>query len=201
MLLSIQLGRGRLWPGAAWRRVAALRICLLGLNCLALVMLPVVLNGLEHGKNAMLDAAYARAHTEQRQLDESRFGTGSAKAGLYADGKWVSNIYPYDAQGHPLVGVQLFNQIGQPINVVTQPEYIDDIDNPNEGRPRIFYPWTNGAAQVPNVFPIPSRVQEEESLSPTAFNESTPPTIGPFPLASVPAVALPGITPSRQRAH
>ena len=42
------------------------------------------------------------------------------KAGLYLDGTWVSNIYPYDAKGRPLVGVQLFNQVGKPINVITQ---------------------------------------------------------------------------------
>jgi hypothetical protein len=209
--LSIQLGRGRLWPADGWHRLVVLRVLLLGLNCFAVAMIPVVLNGLDHGKNAMLDAAYARAHVEQEQLDEARFGSRStAKAGLYLDGTWVSNIYPYDAKGRPLVGVQLFNQVGEPINVITQPEYeqpeLDDNGNPIDAQgnpidpgvqrqPRVYYPWTNGATQLLNVFPIPSRVQDGESPSPTAFAEDNPPTVGAFPLPSVPRVSLPGIKP------
>jgi hypothetical protein len=64
-------------------------------------------------------------------------------------------------------------------------------------QPRVFYPWTNGAAQLFNVFPIPSRLQDGEQLSATAFAEAVRPTVGPFPLASVPKVSLPGITTSR----
>jgi hypothetical protein len=210
VLLSIQLGRGRLWPADGWRRMAALRVVLLGLNVFALAMLPVVLNGLDHGSTDRFSQGFDRGYQEgARDTRDS-----GPKAGLYLDGTWVSQIYPYDAKGRPLVGVQLFNQIGQPIDVVTQPEYeiydIDDQGNeidvngnlvdPNVPQlPRIFYPWTNGTTQVFNVFPIPSRLQQSEELSPTAFTEAEKPTVGPFPLASVPQVSLPGITPGVQR--
>jgi len=89
ILLSIELGRGRLWPADGWRRMAALRVLLVGLNCFAIAMIPVVFNGLDHGKNAYYSAG---------------FDTGY--------------------------------QVGQPINVITQPEYVDDIANPNEAASR-----------------------------------------------------------------
>ena len=68
-----------------------------------------------------------------------------------------------------------------------------------DGEARVSYPWTNGAAQVDNVYPLATRLQESFLPQVDAFASSTPPTIGPFPLASVPAVSLPGITPSVQR--
>jgi hypothetical protein len=206
-LLSIQLGRGRLWPGDAWRRIAALRVLVVGLNLFALAMIPVVLAGLGHGKSDRYNRGFDQGY--QAAMRESRAMNGD-KAGVYVDGKWVSNIYPYDAQGRPLIGVQLFNQIGEPINVITQPEYdvcpsddpqcVDGAQTDLEGNQllRWFYPWTNGATQLFNVFPIPSRVQAGEGPSKAPFTEPNPPTVGPFPLASVPEVSLPGITPSRQ---
>jgi hypothetical protein len=198
VVLSVQLGRRRLWPAERWRTGAGLRSLLLGLNVFALLMVPVVLSGLGHHRTNIWERAYDHGYQQgARTIRESGYGTD--KAGLYADGKWVSNIYPYDAQGRPLVGVQLFNQIGQPINVMTQPEYVDDNGESNDGRPRVSYPWTNGAAQLLNVFPIPTRVQDSEDPSPTAFAEPDAPAIGAFPLASVPPVSLPGIEPSKQR--
>jgi hypothetical protein len=206
--LSVQLGRGRLWPADGWRRIAVLRLVLVGLNCFAVAMVPVVLNGLDHSRISLSDGQF-RAGFNAGFRSAAQQAPVTRKKGVYVDGTWVSNIYPYDAKGRPLVGVQLFNQIGQPINVVTQPEYedassrcvIDDngeCDPADQGNPmpRVFYPWTNGATQLLNVFPIPSRVQQGEQPSATAFSEGTPPTIGPFPLASVPKVSVPGIEPS-----
>jgi hypothetical protein len=163
-----------------------------------MVFLPLLVQQVDDHSGARFSRGFELGYQQgARDIRESDYGTD--KAGLYVDGKWVSNIFPYDAQGRPLVGVQLFNQIGEPINVMTQPEYIDDIDDPNEARPRVSYPWTNGAAQLLNVFPVPTRVQDGEDPSPTAFAEADPPAIGPFPLASVPEVSLPGIEPSKQR--
>lgn len=212
VLLSVQLGRGRLWPADGWHRTAMLRVVLLGLNVFAGVMFPVVLNGLDHGSIDRFSQGYDRGYRDGA-------GDGSAggpKAGLYLDGTWVSQIYPYDAKGRPLVGVQLFNQVGQPIDVITQPEYpVDEceyeddgtcifpddvrVDGQGDALPRVFYPWSNGTTQVFNVFPLPSRLQEGEELSPTAFTETQPPAVGPFPLVSVPQVSLPGITPGVQQ--
>jgi hypothetical protein len=210
ILLSVQLGRGRLWPADGWRRIAMLRLVLVGLNCLAVAMIPVVLDGLGHGRNDYYSRGF---DTGYRMAVENGAEQASSteKAGLYVDGKWVSQIYPYDAKGRPLAGVQLFNQIGQPINVVTQAEYPEEqcseqtgecalpagtpMDENGKPLPRVYYPWTNGTTQLLNVFPVPSRVQEGEQPSATAFTETVPPALAPFPLASVPAVSLPGIRP------
>jgi hypothetical protein len=206
--LSVQLGRGRLWPADGWRRIAVLRLVLVGLNCFAVAMVPVVLNGLDHSRISLSDGQF-RAGFNAGFRSAAQQAPVTRKKGVYVDGTWVSNIYPYDAKGRPLVGVQLFDQIGQPINVVTQPEYADNcivddsgtcegeaLDGASTELPRVFYPWTNGATQLMNVFPIPSRVQQGEQPSATAFAEKNAPTVGPFPLASVPKVSLPGIAPS-----
>jgi len=215
--LSVQLGRGRLWPTLGWRRVAALRVLVLVLNVFALVMIPVVVNGFEHGRTDRYERGFQQGFREGALSMQEQVKSAN-KAGLYLDGTWVSNIYPYDAQGRPLVGVQLFNQVGKPINVITQPEYPQDeciwdeergeclyddgsvLDSSGKPMPRVYYPWTNGATQLFNVFPIPSRVQEGEALSPTAFAEDVKPTIGALPLESVPKVSLPGIMASMFKA-
>lgn len=185
VLLSVQLGRGHGWPTAGSGAVG--RCVLLILNLAALVMLPPALGSLQSESSS-----YAIAYD-----DGSRDGSataGQAKAGVYLDGVWVSQIYPYDAQGRPLVGVQLFNQVGEPLSVVTQPEYaVDPRTGIESSQPRVYYPWTDGVHQLTNVFPIPSRVQEAEAPSPTAFTEPRRPAIGPFPLTAVPDVVARGV--------
>ena len=196
--LSIQLGRGRLWPADGWRRVAGLRLLLVALNVVGVVMALVVLNGLDHGRSAAYSRAFDTGYQYGVRDEADSSLRATDKAGLYADGKWVSQIYPYDAKGRPLVGVQLFNQVGQPINVITQPEYDDrTADGSLDGRARVYYPWTNGATQLFNVFPIPSRLQDDEQRSATAFSEQAPPAVDPFPRATVPPVSLPGIRTGR----
>jgi hypothetical protein len=193
---SVAVGLGASWPGGATRGALA-RLVLLALNLFAVVVTPMAVSQVVDGVNQRYDRGYARGFANGLRAEESDPGTN--RAGMYVDGTWVSNIYPYDAKGRPLVGVQLFDQVGKPLDVITQPEYVDDIESPDENRPRIYYPWTNGATQVLNVFPIPSRVQDDEEPSPTAFSEKVRPAITPFPLARVPAVSLPGIEPGRQR--
>lgn len=196
VVLSVQLGRGRLWPADDWRRVTALRLLLVGLNCFAVAMIPVVLNGLQHGRADRYERGFQTGYNAATR--DAQLGSATDKAGLYADGKWVSQIYPYDAKGRPLVGVQLFNQIGQPIDVVTQPEYDDaTAAGTVDARPRVYYPWTNGATQLFNVFPIPSRLQDDEQPSPTAFSDPVRPAVDPFPRATVPPISLPGIRTGR----
>jgi hypothetical protein len=36
-------------------------------------------------------------------------------SGLWMNGEQVENIYPYDAQGHPLTGIRLYDQQGRPL--------------------------------------------------------------------------------------
>ena len=208
--LSVQLGRGRLVGADRLKRFVTLRLGLISLNVLALALVPMVLNGLSHGDQSVRDSAYAAGYG---QAQESTIQEAPAKKGVYLDGTWVSNIYPYDAHGRPLVGVQLFNQIGQPINVVTQPEYpaidYDEDGNPMDADgnlldpdtvrlPRVYYPWSNGASQLFNVFPLPSRQQQGEDRSATAFAEKSSPKVGAFPKSSVPGISLPGIRTGAQ---
>jgi hypothetical protein len=205
---SIAIGRGALWPGGA-RRGSLARVVLLGLNMFAVVVTPMAVSQVVDSVNHRYDRGQGVGFEQGYRAAQAQ-GIDGPKAGLYLDGTWVSNIYPYDAQGRPLVGVQLFNQVGKPIDVITPPEYaetaVDDEGNPIDAngnpidadlpqQPRVFYPWTNGATQLLNVFPIPSRLQAGEQPSPTAFSETDRPRIGRFPLASVPGVSLPGIKP------
>ncbi|MGY2875389.1 hypothetical protein ACVW00_002579 [Marmoricola sp. URHA0025 HA25] len=191
VVLSVQLGRGRLWPGERWRTGAGLRTLLLGLNVFAVLMVPVVLSGLGHTRTDGSGRSYELGF----QQGARSIRDAAAHAGVTVNGRPVSNIFPYDGHGRPLVGVQLFDQDGQPINVAGKSEYLDD---PNEDRPLVFYPWTNGSTQLLNVFPIPTRLQDSNKPSATAFTEAVPPAIRPFPMAQVPGVSLPGIKTGRQ---
>jgi hypothetical protein len=206
---SILVGLARVWPGG--RASALPRTVLLVLNVVAICLVPVSLAMVRN--QSEFSNSYADGYMDgQAQATRDTDGV-EQRAGVYSGGRWVTNIYPYDASGKPLVGVQLFDQLGKPIDVVAAPECPDDSNgwsvadpadactDPATGRGaqgRVPYPWTNGAAQLENVFPLPTRIQDDLRRTPTAFAEGQPPTIGRPPLASVPAVSLPGITPSVQ---
>ena len=121
------------------------------------------------------------------------------RAGMYVDGHWVSNIYPYDAAGRPLVGVQLFDQTGQPVGVEPQTECVYDSAEVPVDKGRVYYPWSTAAGQATNVFPVPSRVQGPDTPDPdpTAFAGANRPGVGRFPLTQVPAATLPGLAVSK----
>jgi hypothetical protein len=198
ILVSIQLGRGRLWPADGWRRVALLRVVLLALNCFALAMIPVVLNGLDHGHDALRDGA-SRAGFRDGFQSAAQQAPVTRQAGMYVDGKWVSNIYPYDAEGRPLVGVQLFDQTGKAIDVVTQTECVYDASEQPLEQGRQYFAWSDGAAQKHNVFPVPSKVSGPDTPDPDplAFTSGPKPSVGQFPFAKVPPISLPGLITSK----
>ncbi|GAA1951418.1 hypothetical protein GCM10009798_08370 [Nocardioides panacihumi] len=214
---SVLVGLGRLWPGG--RRGALARTVLLLLNVLAVGLVPTTL-AMVRNQSEVRDDAYSAGFDSGY-----RSGTAAAEpsetgidhqAGIYSSGRWVTNIYPYDASGKPLVGVQLFDQLGKPISVVSAPECPDDVGgwtvNPVEQdtncwdvkgtgetvQGRVPYPWTNGATQLENVFPLPTRLQDDLHRAADAFTQPDPPAIGELPLESVPPVSLPGVTPSVQ---
>lgn len=207
---SVQLGRGKVWPGG--HRGVVARVVLLLLNGLAIALAPLALDHVTNSSDDRYWEGYNDAQAEVLPyVDGPGYGIDE-QAGIYSSGRWVTNVFPYDATGKPLVGVQLFDQTGEPLNVVPAPECPDGVGgwtvvsvdlecwDPITGEPgadaRVSYPWTNGAAQLENVFPLPTRMQPELEQSATAFAEADPPAIGEFPLASVPPVSLPGITPS-----
>jgi hypothetical protein len=173
-VLSVQIGRGRLWPGTRAEHAVGARSLLLVLNVLAVLLTPSVVGELP----------------TSGQYVESYSTPGVGEPGLFVNGRPVENVYPYDAQGRPLTGVQLFDQAGRPLAISHDPAYLE-----SSGTYRVTYPWRNGDAKTYNVFPLPQRAQPGPNRSPAAFEETNRPTITP-PLAAVPPVSLPGIEAS-----
>ncbi|WP_181310560.1 hypothetical protein [Nocardioides campestrisoli] len=200
VLVSVQIGRGRLWPGRAGLLG---RVVLLGLNTLALACVPMTVDSVltPHDLDTWgygwaedeYSQGYQDAVAEQGQIHD--------RAGLYANGRWVSNVYPYDAQGEPLVGIQLFDQTGQPISVISQTECVYDEGGTPQDSLRVYYAWSTPIGAGDNVFPVPSRIQDDgrAQADPRAFLGQDRPSVGGFPMARVPAAQLPGLEASRTR--
>lgn len=204
--VSVLIGVGRIWPGG--ERGLLARSLLLGLNSFAVVMTPLVVStaGSSDYDYRDWDAAYQQGIADGRST--------APDTGLVLDGKTVANVYPYDAHGRPLAGVQLFDQDGHPLAVSAEPTCPKGTERENQSSETdlseeivachdgstmtnvpgtVFYPWTNGQAQLKNVFPLASRQQETLDPSSTAFQEDDAPTLGNWPFAAVPKVSLPGI--------
>jgi hypothetical protein len=128
-------------------------------------------------------------------LDQARFGSQRfaptyavpPQNGLWLDGQEVRNVFPYDAQGRPLTGVQLYDENGRPLSVGESARSpIESYDAQNSERPNTY------VGQVPavdavgrtwwNVFPL--RQQEQDPYT------DGPPTGAPYP-ARPPAVLPP----------
>jgi hypothetical protein len=216
--ISVQLGRGRLWPrgehsrGPGGEPGLAARVVVLLLNVFAIAMIPVAAASASNAYGDDYDSAYSDGYADGQAgpyVDETT-------SSLTANGRPVANVYPYDAQGRPLTGVQLFDQDGKPLSVSGRPtcpsfDEVPTVEVPldpeeqistcadydgNAVLGRVFYPWTNGQAQVLNAFPVPSRMQSGTAPSATAYSEKDRPTYLPFPLAQVPRITLPGTPPA-----
>ncbi len=96
---SARVGRSR------WSRPWQRRSVLAG-NVLAVLALPAVLGAL---------AAPQVTYVEPSGVEQVPPATG-----LYLDGRPVSNLHPYDAQGQPLTGVQLLDDYGRPVQVAEE---------------------------------------------------------------------------------
>ncbi|MEO6116468.1 MAG: hypothetical protein ABIP33_08800 [Pseudolysinimonas sp.] len=105
LVLSVQFGRGK-WLPFAWMRGV-----LLALNIILILAAPFIVGALG---NAVNDGAYAQSYPDESTVDQS----GS---GLTENGSQVSNIFAYDAQGTPLMNVQLFDQDGKPLDLTGDP--------------------------------------------------------------------------------
>jgi hypothetical protein len=165
---STLVGLGKVWPGA--RSGTAGRTVLLLLNVVAVVALPVV--------NGQLDqqswSRYSQGYDEAWR--------GGHEAGVVNRGEQVCNIAAYDAQGQPLVGVQLFDQAGRPLDVRCYDQQARMV------------PWVLGDVTRWNVFPLgerdrPARNAERRAdLSGAAFptpDRATTPAVT-NPLVPVP---------------
>lgn len=208
VFVSIMIGLGRFWPGGSRGLLA--RLVLLGLNAFAIVMTPLAASSLGNGDWVQWDQGY-----QQGLMDAATPVSqgGLAEGQLTLKGRNVTNIYPFDAEGRPLAGVQLFDQKGRPLAVSAEPYCPSGTDweiqvgdawdgeqpvcfdgNTSANVPgTVLYPWTNGQAQLKNVFPLAVREQESMVPSATAFQEAEPPTLGEWPFATVSKVSLPGI--------
>jgi hypothetical protein len=174
IVVSVQIGRNKLWPGSGAARRTLARVVLLGLNTFAVLMAPIAL-GQFPASGTWADQYYG--------------GYDEPEPGLMNQGEFVRNVYPYDAQGTPLTGVQLFDQRGNPLNIADW--YSEDLDG--DGRVEVSYPWLNGEKRLFNVFPLPEREQSDwrTEVFPNAWTSANPPALPTPPLAVVPPAALP----------
>ena len=124
-VLSVQIGRRRVWPGTGQ---SSARTILGLLNVFAVIVTPIVFT-------SALNIHDIKVQEPMWEYD--RFPSN----GLEFNGGQVCNITPYDAAGQPLSGVQLFDQDGQPLNALC--------DGNGDG----FAPWMLGDVQRWNVFP------------------------------------------------
>jgi hypothetical protein len=177
VVVSVQLGRGKIWPATMQGRSTWGRAALLGLNALAVLLIVPVLAQFP-GPNAW---AGDRAAYNYYDADFRR------QPGLKVNGRMVRQVFAYDAQGNPLTGVQLFDGRGNPLEI--HPEYALLETGPGH---QVGYAWVNGNREQRNVFPLAYRTQRRWSRVEGAWTSDNPPVIPPHPLAVVPPVALPG---------
>jgi hypothetical protein len=99
-VISVQWGRGR-WARSAPAR--AFRTTVSTVTALALVVLiPFAVDDM--GRDPY--------------VDESAYSTPYEQPGLSLDGKQVTNLFAYDAEGDPLDRIQLFDQDGKPLTTI-----------------------------------------------------------------------------------
>lgn len=186
VVVSVQIGRGKLWPGRQRQTAPWSRLLLLGLNTLAVLVVTVVVPQLPTQRD--IDLAFDRGY-------RATSGAGTA-SGLMQRGRAVENVFPYDVQGQPLTGVQLFDQDGRPLNVAPG---AGDQWSESGDRVTVTYPWFNGTRRLYNVFPLPRRAQTEDSttgVQVSAWSSANPPALPTPPLAVVPPAALPTAQPA-----
>ena len=173
IVVSALVGLGRLWPGAGPDRSAAARLVLLGLNVLA-VLAPLTFTG-DGSQQYFYTPSSSAMAGPPRGPDVLRHGPDV-----------IRNIYAYDASGQPILGVQLFDQKGRPVEVSPG-------SSMGIGRTRqVTCPWVNGGTSLFNVFPLQQRTQQRGSclkdVDPARVSE---PAFAQPPLGSVPPVSLP----------
>ena len=164
---SALVGLGRVWPGpGSPGSSSASRVVLVLLNVVAVVALLFVNGNLERLQWDRYSQGYSEA---QRGNDDE---------GLANGGEQVCNIAAYDASGQPLVGVQLFDQRGRPLDVQCY------------GQAGRTVPWVLGDVTRWNVFPLgvrdqPARTPERRadlsgSAFPTPDRATTPEVTNPL---------------------
>lgn len=133
LVVSVQFGRGR-WLPHRWMR-AALTV----VNVAAAIAAPFALAWLPSAVRPLYDTA-------------SYSGPDYSSSGLMLDGSSVTNLFAYDAQGHPLTDVQIFTQDGRPLDAVGDPTQTTSGD---DGAAGILVPNADVAGRPGwNVYPL-----------------------------------------------
>ena len=181
LIVSVQFGRGR-WLPFAW-----MRALLLAFNVILVVATPLVLAGWAWQIN---NAASVNSYSSSSDFSST---------GLMENGNQVSNIFAYDAQGHPLSNVQLFDQDGKPLNLVGDPTLTNTRTN------------ADGSVTVPNggvagrlgwnVYPLASvpdnAITNDGTVNGSVIpNAATPPFAAARPIAGTDQTASPSPTAS-----
>lgn len=173
IFVSVQIGREKVWPGRP-RSAMFGRLLLLGLNITAVVLLPSTLSQVFTPEKAvqwgMTDTGYSQPYSPQ---------------GLSFNGVPISNLYPYDAAGNPLVGVQLVDDEGRRLKVNQEALMEWELNE------RVLSPWLNGRTPLFSLFPLPEQARDHET-----GNVLGEPALQTPPFAVLPPVTLEGVTPT-----
>jgi hypothetical protein len=155
--VSLEVGR-RSWT-EHWQR----RLLVAG-NVLAVVVLPFAVAAAVAGPREVY--VYPSSTTSD--------GSSEMSQGVWSDGQVVTNIYPYDAQGQPLSGVQLLDDYGRPLVTSTG----DKSDwSGGESSPLVPAVSADGALRW-NAYPL--RAQSDAA--------GAAPTTPPLPEPTLPAL-------------
>jgi hypothetical protein len=165
---STLVGLGRLWPwrGPTGSRGVAARLLLVGLNVLAL------------GLFLFAEEKVSDVQWQRDRASGFYDSSWTKDLGVMNRGEQVCNIAAYDAEGQPIVGVQLFDQAGRPLDVRCG------------GQQDRAVPWVLGDVTRWNVFPIgerdrPARTPERRAdltgaAFPTPDRVTTPAVTNPL---------------------
>ncbi|MHA7133359.1 hypothetical protein [Oerskovia turbata] len=126
IVVSVQWGRGRWlrWPAVRAVRkvvnVVAVAVAV-PVAASALVGMNAELNGLGPGPRDSYQQGYDDGVRDSASgiFDASGVSTGNGDSGVFVDGAPVSNLFVFDASGHALQDVQIFDDQGRPVRTVT----------------------------------------------------------------------------------
>ncbi|MGL5808603.1 MAG: hypothetical protein ACRCYQ_01505 [Nocardioides sp.] len=170
VVISVRIGQGRIWPGhTSGPSPTFQRLVLLGLNSLAVLLGPTAV-------------AEVQNYNDYSSLAVDRYGPALNRDGLTYNGQRICDLQPYDADGDPLQGVQLFTREGRPI------------DAQCDGLPR-QRPWMLGDVERWNVFPFGSKTRSDpEPVFQTPNVLKVPAVTSPVPSeeSEKPVVESPG---------
>jgi hypothetical protein len=174
---SVLMGMRKVWPASHAPVSAFARVVLLGLNALAILWTPVVIDSFPSAR-LINDYAHPAASGMLRSYE---------RPGLQNDGRTVRNVFAYDAEGHPLQGVQLYDQTGKPLAI--DPDLVGRVRY--AGRLARVYSWVNDEQKAWNVYPLAVRFGGGWGHSTKAWTSDNPPFLPQPPLVAVPPVSLP----------